>query len=115
MDEFVHDYEIEINGMSGTYTGPLAHGMPHGEKGTMIYADSIYEGEWQNGNKHGLGTMKWFDENGKVTQTRKGKWDDDKPIKIHRSVRNHTSKGGKTKRNRRNKNKNRRTKHNRKR
>jgi hypothetical protein len=115
MDEFVHDYEIEINGMSGTYTGPLAHGMPHGEKGTMIYADSIYEGEWQNGNKHGLGTMKWFDENGNVSQMRKGKWADDKPIKIHRSVKNRTSNGGKTKRNRRNKNKNRRTKHNRKR
>jgi hypothetical protein len=116
MYEFVDDYEIEINGAIGKYTGPLVDGMPHGEKGTMIYADSIYEGDWQNGNKHGVGTMKWFDKNGKVTKTRTGQWEHDEEIKIHRSVRNHTANGGKTKHKRhRNKNKNRRTKHNRKR
>ena len=110
----VEDYEIEINGMSGTYTGPLVDGMPNGH-GTMDYTDSIYEGDWQNGNKHGIGTMKWFDENGNVSQMRKGKWAHDKPIKIHRSVRNSPHKGGKTKRKRQgNKNKNRRTKRNRK-
>ncbi len=114
MDEFVHDYEIEINGMSGTYTGQLAHGMPHGH-GTMEYADAIYEGEWQNGNKHGLGTMKWFDKNGNLTKTRKGKWEDDEEINISRSVRNRTDKGGKTKHKRRRNKKYNRTKHNRKR
>jgi hypothetical protein len=107
--EFVIDQEIEINGMSGTYTGGLVDGVPHGD-GTMEYADAIYEGKWHDGDKHGLGTMKWFDGDGKVIQTRKGKWANDKPIKIHRFARNHTSKGGKTKRKRRGNTKNRRTK-----
>jgi hypothetical protein len=101
MDELVYEYEIEINGMSGKYTGTLVDGMPDGD-GTMEYADAIYEGEWRDGDKHGLGTMKWFDKNGNVSQMRKGKWADDKPIKIRRSVRNSPNKGGKTKRKRRN-------------
>jgi len=113
--EFVNEEEeIEINGMSGTYTGDLVNGVPHGH-GTMEYADAIYEGEWQNGKRHGIGTMKWFDGDGEVIQTRKGKWDDGAAIKIHRSVRNLPNKGGKTKRKRRRNKKNKRTKQNRKR
>jgi len=112
--EFVNDHEIEINGMSGTYTGPLVDGMPHGY-GTMDYIDAIYVGNWENGNKQGHGEMKWFDGDGKVTQTRIGEWDNDKMVKVTRSVRNPTNKGGKTKRKRRRNKKNNRTKQNRKR
>lgn len=43
------------------YEGELNdNGKPHG-RGKWIYSDGTYEGYWQNGVKHGIGTYKWAD------------------------------------------------------
>jgi hypothetical protein len=109
--EFVNDREIKINGMRGIYTGPLVDGMPNGH-GTMKYGDAIYEGEWEKGKKT-VGTTKWFDGDGKVSQEYDGPLTNGKPARLHGN--NHMKEGGKTKRKRRRNKKNKRTKQNRKR
>lgn len=44
---------------TGTYTGWMVRGVPHGE-GTLTSANGdVYTGNWVNGVKHGKGTMKW--------------------------------------------------------
>lgn len=43
---------------SGTYTGDLVRGVPHGQ-GKHVCDDYTYEGSWDNGNFHGQGTLTW--------------------------------------------------------
>ena len=44
---------------SGTYTGDMVSGFPHG-KGKIVWdSGDTYEGDWVNGEGHGYGTMRW--------------------------------------------------------
>lgn len=49
---------IDNTNEPGTYTGTIdrRNNKPHGQ-GTMVYADSIYEGQWVNGDWNGFGSL----------------------------------------------------------
>ena len=63
-----NDGEIEYKGQLNK------HWKPHG-KGKWFYPNSTYDGEWQNGKKHGEGTAKMSDGSGWY----KGGWKNDLP------------------------------------
>jgi len=62
------------HGIHKTYKGEWENGKKHG-KGTLTYANgATYEGDWVNGKKHGQGTLK---KNSKVIYD--GQWKDNEP------------------------------------
>ena len=63
----------QLKSAPATYKGDKKDGHMHG-KGTKHYADgSIYNGEWANGKRNGIGKLTWMSGKG----TYYGQWKDD--------------------------------------
>ena len=77
MTKGLNENVVTIDWGSGSYTGEVSNGVPHG-KGTFTHVDGYeYVGEWKNGKHHGQGTESWPDVGKYIGDKYVGEWKDD--------------------------------------